>query len=135
MRGLIFIIPKGDFSQLFCNRKSPMMITSTTPSTKEIPFLTDCITIQRKSKNKSIANRAEIQVYLNYSEVQPPKSLHNKIFSVGKCLLADKLFRNFASNKPIVCRSAYAHSPRCIHAYTALHTRVCCPADNKKNKF
>ena len=54
---------------------------------------------------------------------------------MGKCLLMDKLFRNFASNKSIVCRAAYAHSSLCIHAYTTLHTHVCCSADNKKDKF
>ena len=63
------------------------------------------------------------------------KSLHNKIFSMGKSLHEDKDFCNFAFNKTIVCRAAYARHLRCIRANAALQTRDSCPAGNIFDEF
>ena len=65
------------------------------------------------------------------AKIYPQEPLHNKIFSVGKCLHEDKDFCTFATDKIIYCCAAYAQLPYCIRAYNEQHMRVCCAADNK----
>ena len=50
-------------------------------------------------------------------------------------LVNRQTFRTFVSNKVIVCRTAYAHIPLCIHASTALLKRLYCPADNSMKRL
>lgn len=69
------------------------------------------------------------------AKIQALKSLHNKIFSMGKSLHEDKDFCNFVLSQMIVCRAAYAQHLCCIRAIAARHTRVSRPSDNIFDEF
>ena len=66
-----------------------------------------------------------IKFFHNDAKIYPQEPLHNKIFSVGKCLSIDKLFVTlhttnllYAAQHTRIDRTAYARSPLGLRAYT-----------------